>query len=883
MSKLSLNQELFKAKLHIKNGNVEKAEKIFKQILKNFPNNKEAEISLLNLKNYKKPTQKNSVEQDLNKIVNFFKTGDYSNVIDKAKVFLKNNPEEYFVWNILGICLAETKRTNESINAFKKVIFLNSNFVEGYFNLGNALNTLGDFEQAIRVYNQILSFNPNSINAYFSIGDIYYNNGNFKKAIRLYNNVLSLKPDNVEALNNIGLALKNLCRLNEALNAFNKAIAIDNSYAEAHNNLGTVLQEKGDYKKALEFYNKAIKLYPEFAEAFYNKANVLKLQNKNLSAKVSFKKAISLKNNYPSAYNNLGIIYHKENKLAEAINSYQIALSLKQDYPEAYFNLGNAYLDLDKFEQAVEMYKQSLLFKPNYVGAYVNMVLALKKIKINKADPLLQLHILEILKRKDIVRPSTISDIAINLLKFDPQILKFLQFKKKPFLKLPLKKILITLSEKPLLLKLMISCPIPDLEFENLFTYLRSSMLSSISEIDESQKILPFQSALALQCFTNEYIYIENDKDKKNLQLLENEVKNSLLDGKQPKPQALLCLSCFKTLYENEWCDLLENNPKINEVYLRQVIEPQEEEILKSSILEFKKIKNDISKKVREQYEKRPYPRWVYIGSRQSQEGKTLEDLLNIRLHNNDINKLKNLKILIAGCGTGQHSIETALRFPKSKILAIDLSISSLSYAMRKTKELGINNIEYMQADILDINDFDNDFDIIESSGVLHHMENPQLGWQILTNQLKNGGLMKIGLYSHLARKNIMLIRKEITKSGISFEDNTIRTFRQKILNSNNKHYESLFGLSDFYSLSEVKDLLFHVQEQNFTIPLIIKSLNKLNLKFCGFVDKNITKNFIKINNNHNHQYDLSKWEKFEEDNPTTFAAMYQFWCQKTL
>ncbi len=41
--------------------------------------------------------------------------------------------------------------------------------------------------------------------------------------------------------------------------------------------------------------------------------------------------------------------------------------------------------------------------------------------------------------------------------------------------------------------------------------------------------------------------------------------------------------------------------------------------------------------------------------------------------------------VLIAGCGTGQHAIETAQRFSGARVLAIDLSLTSLAYAKRKT------------------------------------------------------------------------------------------------------------------------------------------------------------------------------------------------------
>ena len=66
-------------------------------------------------------------------------------------------------------------------------------------------------------------------------------------------------------------------------------------------------------------------------------------------------------------------------------------------------------------------------------------------------------------------------------------------------------------------------------------------------------------------------------------------------------------------------------------------------------------------------------------------------DRVNLRLHNSKIFEVEKPEIaLIAGCGTGQHSIGTAARFKGSKVLAIDLSLSSQVYAKRKTKEHGI-------------------------------------------------------------------------------------------------------------------------------------------------------------------------------------------------
>ena len=70
-----------------------------------------------------------------------------------------------------------------------------------------------------------------------------------------------------------------------------------------------------------------------------------------------------------------------------------------------------------------------------------------------------------------------------------------------------------------------------------------------------------------------------------------------------------------------------------------------------------------------------------------------------------------------------------------------------------KLLRLGLTNLEYLQADILKLDHLEQEFDIIESVGVLHHMDEPMAGWRVLVDLLKPGGLMKIGLYSELARQ----------------------------------------------------------------------------------------------------------------------------------
>ena len=186
-----------------------------------------------------------------------------------------------------------------------------------------------------------------------------------------------------------------------------------------------------------------------------------------------------------------------------------------------------------------------------------------------------------------------------------------------------------------------------------------------------------------------------------------------------------------------------------------------------------------------------------------------------------------------------------------------------------------------MRADILDVDKIRRKFDIIESVGVLHHMRNPMAGWRALVGCLKTDGIMRVGLYSELARRHIVRIRDEIKKENVKFSDSYMRSFRNKLIKPKNSLHSHIEMSPDFYNMSSIRDLLFHVQEHRFTISQINICLKDLGLSFCGFehpkISRSISSDILSISD----IYCLEEWEKFEKDNPDTFLGMYQFWCQK--
>jgi cellobiose-specific phosphotransferase system component IIA len=162
-------------------------------------------------------------------------------------------------------------------------------------------------------------------------------------------------------------------------------------------------------------------------------------------------------------------------------------------------------------------------------------------------------------------------------------------------------------------------------------------------------------------------------------------------------------------------------------------------------------------------------------------------------------------------------------------------------------------------------------------------MDDPMAGWDVLTGCLKAGGLMNIGLYSELARSHIVQMRHEIQQSNIGSSNDAMKSFRKMIVSSKEEHHKLIMLSSDLYTMSTLRDLLFHVQEHRFTIPKIKDCLAQLGLTFCGFeADKTVQK-FKSEYLSKNAVYDLDQWDTFEKENPGDFISMYQFWCQKAV
>jgi Tfp pilus assembly protein PilF/SAM-dependent methyltransferase len=719
--------------------------------------------------------------------------------------------------------------------------------------------------------------------------------GRLPDAEAIYRQILQVAPDHPDALHLLGVLCSQMGKHEIAVELIGKAILITPNYAEAHCNLGNALQTQGKLDAAVQSYHKAISIKPEYAEAYGNLGIALKEQGKLDAAVASVQKAILIKPDDAEAHYNLAVALQAQGKLNAAVESYRNAISIKPDFIKAYNSLASALLSEGDVSTALKVSTRALqIHETNETKALV--VQCIRNVSFVHDDGSAR-HLLIRAISEPWSRPYLLVTPAISLIHLNGSIRECIERAANAWpTRLQARELfgtsgLSSASDDRLLQCLLENATIADLDLERFLTTVRFTMLDAATEAVSSdaleEKVLAFYCSVARQCFINEFVFSYTDDEFARARLLHEHLVAALESGTPIPALWLVAVAAYFPLHSLPSVETLLNQSwpdAVAALLTQQIREPLEERQYRHVIPRLTVVEDNVSRLVQQQYEENPYPKWV----KSSPAGKTT--IIDAFLRQKfpfapfrPLGKSDAVDILIAGCGTGQHPIEAAQQFRGARVLAVDISLTSLCYAKRKTRELGLTNIEYAQADIMKLGSMGRTFDLIESVGVLHHLADPVAGLRELVLLTRPWGFMRLGFYSECARQTVVAARSVIADHGYGANAADIRRCREHLISAEDgRRFKQLTASSDFYGTSECRDLLFHVQEHRFTLPQIKDILKEFGLDFIGFdLEHHVMKKYHERFPDDTSRTNLDYWNVFEAENPNTFVGMYQFFVQK--
>jgi SAM-dependent methyltransferase len=548
------------------------------------------------------------------------------------------------------------------------------------------------------------------------------------------------------------------------------------------------------------------------------------------------------------------IRYQQQHRLDDAVRAYKRLLALESDHAQAINELACVLQAQGKLREASARFARALTLMPQLFDAFSSVCATLVSVL-----PILS----EAMRRAAAAWPNIVPAEEL----FDGAGVA-------------------EIADDPLLLCILQSTPVRDFALERVLTLLRRSLIAgAVGGGNFDDKTLAFCCALARQCFINEYVFATSPQEDEQLNQIKLALANAIASGSDIAPTLIAALAMYLPLHALPGANSLlarDWPPAVDDVVTQQLREPLQEFKLRDSIARLTAIDDEVSLRVRQQYEESPYPRWVHVAG--NVEPTPIEHYLRgifPAAPFTPLGRSDTLDVLVAGSGTGWQAIGVAQKFKGARVLAIDLSLSSLAFATRNTPAALAARIDYAQADILKLGATDRTFDLIEASGVLHHMADPFEAWRILLARLRPGGFMHIGLYSELARREVVAVRSFIAERGFGSTPAEIRRCRQELIDS---AMRGVARFNDFFSTSECRDLLFHVQEARVAIPDIKRFIAQQSLNFLGFEFDAVSMSKYRalFAGKGWSLADLDRWHALETDFPNTFANMYQLWVQKS-
>lgn len=801
---------------------------------------------------------------------------------------MKNdNNEQIETLKKRGLLLINDHRLEEAKALFEEISSLYPEDAEAWYLLSNINGRLGNIDEAGDCCRRTLAIQPGHSAAHVNFGNVLHSQGRLDAAADSYQLAIHHNPNLSVAYVNLGNLRMQQKEHEKAVNNYRQAIHLTPNVASLRYSLGIALSKLGRHEEAMESFQEAVRLKPDYVNAYNNMGNILLRRGNQDEAIAAFQQALSCEPGSPAIHNNLGAVYLELQMFDEALACFQRALEIDPCCIAALNNLAKACRFLDRYDSYVKHYRKAVDLMPDPAEARIVFARHLKYMTFFGYSPWLENELIKCLSMDGIIH-NTLLLFTTGCLKDKYDIRQPAEYDDNA-----IKTLICKICSDALFMMFLKRTTNADADLEILLTRIRRSLLIKISqENNPDPGELRLAAGIAHQCFNNEHVFALDDHERRQVAILKETIEQSVPSLSSPNAELqrnLLAFGMYENFYSLSCRKEINAMPEtawteaFRPLLKAALANPLEEEEIQKEIASIAPAKSAVSQLIQSQYEENPYPRWlstpkVTMTNIRQFAKKTFPHLALPPAFDGPI------RILIAGCGTGEHPIQAALGYDNAEVLAVDISKSSLAYGIRMARESGVHNIQFMQADILELSNLDSRFHMIECIGVLHHMEDPLQGWKILSNLLVEDGIMSIGLYSEKGRRDIVTARKIISDKKTAPDKTGIRDFRTRVINREfgDQLHDDLCNTYDFYSISGCRDLLFNFVEHRFTIPRIATIIDDLDLKFIGFGFET-----DQIHNLYRDRFpqdkemtNLSFWDLLEEEHPNIFGRMYQFWCQ---
>jgi len=190
-------------------------------------------------------------------------------------------------------------------------------------------------------------------------------------------------------------------------------------------------------------------------------------------------------------------------------------------------------------------------------------------------------------------------------------------------------------------------------------------------------------------------------------------------------------------------------------------------------------------------------------------------------------------EILVAGCGTNQAAV-FAYTNPEAKVVAIDVSQPSLDHHAYLKDRYAMKNLELHRLPIEEVHSLNRGFDLIVSTGVLHHMAEPKTGMKALAACLRPDGVAAIMLYAKHGRIGVEMLQGVFRELGLRQNDPSVLMVKDALATLSQDHpVRSYISVApDLEFDAGLVDTFLHGRERSYTVDDCLDLVTSSGLVF---------------------------------------------------
>lgn len=196
------------------------------------------------------------------------------------------------------------------------------------------------------------------------------------------------------------------------------------------------------------------------------------------------------------------------------------------------------------------------------------------------------------------------------------------------------------------------------------------------------------------------------------------------------------------------------------------------------------------------------------------------------------------LDILIAGCGTNQAAV-FAFTNPNANVVAVDVSQPSLDHQQYLKDKHGLWNLELRLLPIEELPTLGLDFDLVVSTGVLHHMADPLAGMKALAACLRPDGVIGVMVYAKYGRVGLEMMESVFRDLGLRQDEASVRVVKETIALLPAEHpVRSYLKLDNVSHDAVLVDTFLHGRARNYSVDDCLELVGSAGLDFQGWLLK---------------------------------------------